>query len=604
MGNERRIKMRRKENFELKIKRADGPKPMALGWKITIWTLVSILVILTGFGIWAYSGRLIEASVGSQSIKTKDLENRVNVNISQQYTQDQINQLTTEQKQQLYTSAKEQTLQQMIQEKLFFEAAKRQNVKITDDEITTEAQKIIDEQIKASLKQQNQDFKEWLKTQGYEGDDAEVRFRDYVKTSQIDQIELTIYKKKILDDPILNKIQITDEEAKTYYLGVGSKKISHILIKYDSKTDTPEVGKQALQTITDIKKLLDEKKKTFAELAKEKSQDKQTGSDGKEAGSAVNGGDLGWYTVSGDQLTTQSSSGQTAGLVKEFNDEAMKLDKGQISNPVQTQYGYHLITITDIKLRNDNYNISAGARIAIIKFVTVGQADEQGNPQPLPAEELKTKEKTANTVLADIKAGRVTFEEAVKINSEDQLTKNNTNNPGEMPFGNDRFEKDQAKNKFWATIEDAQTQSQMGYPFEPEIVEAALKAKSGQTLPSVMKTSSALYIVKVIDVRAARKTSFDEVKELVKSDMETTKRNDEATKWITERQNEYGIRTGNAWKSFTLWWDRYIGSPLSDFGLWVKQFMGKGGSSSSSAPTTTVQPGGDTTTPTTTPTDK
>ena len=604
MGNERRIKMRRKENFELKIKRADGPKPMALGWKITIWTLVSILVILTGFGIWAYSGRLIEASVGSQTIKTKDLENRVNINISQQYTQDQINQLTNEQKQQLYTSAKEQTLQQMVQEKLFFEAAKRQNVKITDDEITTEAQKIIDEQIKSSLKQQNQDFKEWLKTQGYEGDDAEIRFRDFIKTSQIDQIELTIYKKKILDDPILNKIQITDEEAKAYYLGVGSKRISHILIKYDPKTDKPEVGKQALQTITDIKKLLDDKKKTFAELAKEKSQDKQTGADGKEAGSAVNGGDLGWYTVSGDQLTTQSSSGQTAGLVKEFNDEAMKLDKGQISSPVQTQYGYHIITITDIKLRNDNYNISAGARIGIIKFVIVGQADEQGNPQQLPAEELKTKEKTANTVLADIKAGRVTFEEAVKINSEDQLTKGNTNNPGEMPFGNDRFEKDQAKNKFWATLEDAQAQSQMGYPFEPEIVEPALKAKSGQILPSIIKTSNALYIVKVIDVRAARKTSFDEVKELVKSDMETTKRNDEATKWITERQDEYGIRTGNAWKSFTSWWDRYIGSPLSDFGLWVKQFMGKGGSSSSSAPTTTVQPGGDATTPTTTPTDK
>lgn len=606
MGNERRIKMRRKENFELKIKRSDGPRPMALGWKITIWTLTTILVVLSGLGIWAYSGRFIEASVGSQKIKTKDLENRVNINIGQQYTQDQLNQLTNEQKQQLYSSAKDQTLQQMIQEKLFFEAAKRQNVKITDDEITTEAQKIIDEQVKASLKQQGKDFKEWLKTQGYEGDDAELRFRDFVKTSQVDQIELTIYKKKILDDPILNKIQINDEEAKAYYLGVGSKKISHILIKYDAKTDKPEVGKQALQTITDIKKLLDDKKKTFAELAKEKSQDKQKGQDGKETGSALNGGDLGWYTVSGDQLTVQSSDGQTAGLVKEFNDEAMKLNKGEISKPIQTQYGYHIIMITDIKLRSDNYNIPAGARIAIIKFVTVGKADDKGNPQPLPAEELKTKEKTANTVLSDIKSGRTTFEEAVKINSEDQLTRDNAKNPGEMPFGNDRFEKDQAKNKFWASIEEARASSQMGYPFEPEIVEPALKAKPGQVLPTVIKTTNALYIVKVVDIRPAKKTSFDEVKDLVKKDMETTKRNDEASKWITDRQNEYGVRSGNAWKSFTSWWDRYIGSPLSDFGLWIKQFMGKGGSSSTSAPSTTVQPGGDTTTtpPTTTPTNK
>lgn len=605
MGNERRIKMRRRENFELKIKRADGPKPMALGWRITIWTLSSILVIMTGLGIWAYSGRFIEASVGSQRIKTKDLENRINIAISQQYTQEQINQLTGEQRQQLYTSARENVLQQMIQEKLFFEAAKRQNMTLTEEEITTEAQKIIDEQVKPSIKQQSKDFKEFLKTQGFQGDDAEVRYRDFIKSSQMDQIQLTVYKKKILDEPILNKIKITDEEAKAFYLGTGSKRISHILIKFDPNTDKPEVGQEAIKTINEIKKLLDEKKKTFAELAKEKSQDKQKGQDGKDAGSAVNGGDLGWYTVSGDQLTAPGANGQTAGLVKQFNDEAMKLNKGEISKPVQTQYGWHVIMVTDIKLRSENYNIQAGARLAIIKFITVGKADAQGNPQPLPAEELKTKEKTANAVLADIKAGRTTFEEAVKTNSEDQLTRDNAANPGEMPFGNDRFENDQAKNKFWATIEEAKASQQMGYPFEPEIVEAALKLKPGQILPTVSKTPNALYIVKVVDIKPARKTLFDEVKETVKKDMETTKRNDEATKWIMDRQDEYGVRTGNAWKSFTTWWDRYVGSPLSDFGLWIKQFMGKGGNGSTTAPTTTI-PGGDgtVTPPPATPTDK
>lgn len=605
MGNERRIKMRRRENFELKIKRADGPKPMALGWRITIWTLSSILVIMTGLGIWAYSGRFIEASVGSQRIKTKDLENRINIAISQQYTQEQINQLTGEQRQQLYTSARENVLQQMIQEKLFFEAAKRQNMTLTEEEITTEAQKIIDEQVKPSIKQQSKDFKEFLKTQGFQGDDAEVRYRDFIKSSQMDQIQLTVYKKKILDEPILNKIKITDEEAKAFYLGTGSKRISHILIKFDPNTDKPEVGQEAIKTINEIKKLLDDKKKTFAELAKEKSQDKQKGQDGKDAGSAVNGGDLGWYTVSGDQLTAPGANGQTAGLVKQFNDEAMKLNKGEISKPVQTQYGWHVIMVTDIKLRSENYNIQAGARLAIIKFITVGKADAQGNPQPLPAEELKTKEKTANAVLADIKAGRTTFEEAVKTNSEDQLTRDNAANPGEMPFGNDRFENDQAKNKFWATIEEAKASQQMGYPFEPEIVEAALKLKPGQILPTVSKTPNALYIVKVVDIKPARKTLFDEVKETVKKDMETTKRNDEATKWIMDRQDEYGVRTGNAWKSFTTWWDRYVGSPLSDFGLWIKQFMGKGGNGSTTAPTTTI-PGGDgtVTPPPATPTDK
>jgi parvulin-like peptidyl-prolyl isomerase len=603
MGNERRIKMRRRENFELRIKRANVPKPMAIGWKITIWTLSCILVVLLGLGIWAYTGRFIEASVGSQVIKTKDLESRTNMNISQQYQQEQINQMSPEDRQKLFTSAKEQTLQQMIQEKLFFEAAKRQGVGITDDEYNEQAQSIIDTQIKPQVTQQGKDWTKWLEENGYTGNDAAIKLRDFIKKNSKNDIEFQIYKKKILDDPILNKIVITDERAKEYYLEIGAKKISHILIKYDPTKDKPEDATKAKQTIEEIKKQLTDKKKTFAELAKEKSQDKQPGQDGKETGSALNGGDLGWYSVDGTNLVTQTPDGQTVGLVPEFNDVAMKLNKGDISEPVQTKYGWHVLTITDIKLRSDSYNVPEGVRIATIKFVTVGQPDQQGNSQPLPPEELKTKENKANSVLSDIRSGRTSFEEAVKLNSEDKLTMENKNNPGEIPFGNDRFEKDQTKNKFWANITDARNQGQMGYPYEPEIIEAANKVKPGQLVPTIVKTNNAIYIVKVIDHRVARKTAFEEVKETVKKDMETTERNNEASKWITDRQDEYGVRTGNAWKSFTTWWDRYIGAPLSDFGLWINQFMGKGGSTTS-APTTTTLPGGTTPPPTPTPTDK
>ena len=88
-------------------------------------------------GVWAYTGRFVEAKVGSQVIKTTDLESRISMNISQQYSQDQLDKMTQEQKQQLYTSAKEQTLQQLIQEKIFFEAAKRQGITVTDEEYTT-----------------------------------------------------------------------------------------------------------------------------------------------------------------------------------------------------------------------------------------------------------------------------------------------------------------------------------------------------------------------------------------------------------------------------------------------------------------------------------
>jgi peptidyl-prolyl cis-trans isomerase C len=66
----------------------------------------------------------------------------------------------------------------------------------------------------------------------------------------------------------------------------------------------------------------------FATLAKEKS---------KDPSGASNGGDLGWFTK--DQM------------VPEFADAAFKLDKGQISDPVHTKFGWHVIQVEDKRIK-------------------------------------------------------------------------------------------------------------------------------------------------------------------------------------------------------------------------------------------------------------
>src|SRR5262249_16793580 len=61
----------------------------------------------------------------------------------------------------------------------------------------------------------------------------------------------------------------------------------------------------------------------FAELARLKSKDP----------GAAEGGDLGYFTK--DQM------------VPEFSDTAFKLDKGELSDPVKTQFGWHVIRVED-----------------------------------------------------------------------------------------------------------------------------------------------------------------------------------------------------------------------------------------------------------------
>ncbi|HTZ01276.1 MAG TPA: peptidylprolyl isomerase, partial [Xanthobacteraceae bacterium] len=65
----------------------------------------------------------------------------------------------------------------------------------------------------------------------------------------------------------------------------------------------------------------------FATLAKEKSKDP----------GAADGGDLGYFTK--DQM------------VPEFSEAAFKLDKGQISDPVHTKFGWHIIKVEDKRIK-------------------------------------------------------------------------------------------------------------------------------------------------------------------------------------------------------------------------------------------------------------
>jgi parvulin-like peptidyl-prolyl isomerase len=124
----------------------------------------------------------------------------------------------------------------------------------------------------------------------------------------------------LLQKEIEGKVKVSDQEVKDYYeknkgkfAPVTQIRASHILVK------TEEEAKQIEEKL--------KKGEDFAQLAKKYSIDTAT---------AKNGGDLGYF-----------SKGQ---MVPEFESAAMSLKPGQISEPVKTKFGYHIIKVTDKKM--------------------------------------------------------------------------------------------------------------------------------------------------------------------------------------------------------------------------------------------------------------
>jgi len=167
------------------------------------------------------------------------------------------------------------------------------------------AEKFTDELVKREMLSQE------AKKKGFDND------AEYKK--KVEEFKKITLISLLLQKEIEDKAKPTDKDVKDYYeahkaeMTTNSQvRASHILVK----------------TEEEAKKILDQVKKgaDFAKLAKEKSID---------AGSAKNGGDLGFF-----------SRGQ---MVPEFENVAFSLKVGEVGGPVKTQFGYHIIKVTGKK---------------------------------------------------------------------------------------------------------------------------------------------------------------------------------------------------------------------------------------------------------------
>lgn len=186
-------------------------------------------------------------------------------------------------------------LDTLISDEIIRQEMKKENIKVSDKEIAEEMEAYMD-------------------TFGGEDTFNEVLKNSGVDVSIIEKNIMTYLASKKILEP---EIEITDEEIQTYFDENKDSfdkeeevEASHILV------DDEKTAKEVVKKI--------EQDEDFAELAKEYSTDTAT---------KDNGGELGFF-AKGD-------------MVKEFEEKAFGMENGDISEPVKTEYGYHIIKVTD-----------------------------------------------------------------------------------------------------------------------------------------------------------------------------------------------------------------------------------------------------------------
>lgn len=204
---------------------------------------------------------------------------------------------------------KQEIIDQMITDILLEEFIDKQGLIVTPEEIEKEIR-----QIKNTISgNENNDIQSLERVLTFIGSDID-EFKRNIKYS----IALEKYFDKKLDDATLKKYF---EENLCVFNG-ETIKVSHILIDTRNMKTEKEFA-QALERIKDIKKEI-EHGAAFEEIARKYS----------DCPSAQNGGDLGFIQKKGN-------------FAKAFLDTAFSLKVGQLSGPVQTEYGYHLIKVTE-----------------------------------------------------------------------------------------------------------------------------------------------------------------------------------------------------------------------------------------------------------------
>lgn len=280
--------------------------------KRTIGQRALTAIIIITFSLASYSafGQETEtikdpvAVVNGVEISSKEYETEVNLQL-QQATQ-QGRQIPDA----MLPKIKADILNNLIDRELLYQESQKENIAANAEKVSKEIKTIKDKF------PSQEEFEKVIAEMGIS--ETEIK----------SQIERNLAIRQLIDTQVIDKITVSEADTRAYYDNNPNLfrkpeqiKASHILIKVESDATDLQKAQARIEIAKIQQKLKDGQ--DFATLAREHSQ----------GPSAKNGGDLGYF-----------GRGQ---MVKPFADAAFALKPGQVSEIVETQFGYHLIKVVD-----------------------------------------------------------------------------------------------------------------------------------------------------------------------------------------------------------------------------------------------------------------
>ena len=268
-------------------------------------------------------------------------------------------------------------LEKQLEDKLYAHQAIQDSIKVTDEEVT----EFMDNQMNTMVEQIGSPEKLYE----YFKEEKMSKILDNYFSEIVRMNKLTSQmQRKIVGD-----VTVTPDEVKQFFNGIPKEEIPTIgaEIEMSQIVIKPEISKEDKQKVIDklneIRNDVINNGGSFYSKAVIYSEDEGSSSSG------------GYYKMN---KKTQ--------FVKEFKDVAFRLNEGEISEPFETEFGYHIILVEKI----------IGQDIELRHIVMSPKVTTKATNEALEKiEDIKAK----------IEKGEITFEEAAKASSDDKETKTN-----------------------------------------------------------------------------------------------------------------------------------------------------------------------------------